>query len=216
MPFINRASQMAALAMGGRQLLKEMNLNEFWIPKFKFSFGFDVLKIMDDMGKSLSLNPRDLSEMIHNSGDAPIFISKMFQKAYIEMAKGKGWPMKVKHELHEHELELTQRSRYCTCDGCEEQGEVWFFCCKDCNFDLHPNCALEENKANKGDNKDGLEEGATTKGWPKKVKHELHEHELELIERRNYICDGCKEQGKLWFFYCKDCNFYLHRKCALE
>ncbi|KAH7848850.1 hypothetical protein Vadar_009193 [Vaccinium darrowii] len=65
--------------------LKEMNLSECWIPKFKFSFGFDVLKVMDDMGKSLSLNPGDLSEMIHNSRDAPIFISKMFQKAYIEV-----------------------------------------------------------------------------------------------------------------------------------
>ncbi|KAH7849782.1 hypothetical protein Vadar_022882 [Vaccinium darrowii] len=65
--------------------LKEMTLNEFWIPKFKFSFGFDVLKVMDDMGESLSLNPRDLSEMIHNRGDAPIFISKVFQKAYIEV-----------------------------------------------------------------------------------------------------------------------------------
>ncbi|KAH7858452.1 hypothetical protein Vadar_024013 [Vaccinium darrowii] len=132
-----------------------------------------------------------------------------------EMAKRKGWPMKVKHEFHGHDLELIQRRNH-KCDGCEEDIEVWSFCCKDCDFDLHPKCALEENKATKRDNEDGLEEGATTKGWPKKVRHELHEHELELIKRWNYICDGCKEPGKLWFFYCKDCDFYLHRKCALE
>ncbi|KAH7858365.1 hypothetical protein Vadar_023030 [Vaccinium darrowii] len=33
------------------------------------------------------------------------------------------------------------------------------------------------------------------KGWPKKVKHELHKHELELIRRWNYRCDGCEERG---------------------
>ncbi|KAH7849846.1 hypothetical protein Vadar_023810 [Vaccinium darrowii] len=68
------------------KLAKE-ELSEFWIPKFKFSFDFDVLKVMDDMGESLSSieNLRDLSEMMHISEDAPYFISKMVQKVYIEV-----------------------------------------------------------------------------------------------------------------------------------
>jgi len=67
--------------------LKEEKLDEFWIPKFKFSFDFDVSKVMDDMGESLSIikNPRDLSKMVHNSEDVPFFILNMFQKAYIEI-----------------------------------------------------------------------------------------------------------------------------------
>ncbi|KAH7862876.1 hypothetical protein Vadar_010535 [Vaccinium darrowii] len=67
--------------------LTKKELDEFWIPKFKFSFNFDVSEVMDDMGESLSLikNPSDLSEMIHNSENVPFFISNMFQKAYIEV-----------------------------------------------------------------------------------------------------------------------------------
>ncbi|XP_058221006.1 serpin-ZX-like [Rhododendron vialii] len=67
--------------------LTHVRLGEFWIPKFKFSFDFDVSGIMDDIGESSSIikNPRDLSEMVHNSEDVPFFILKMFQKAYIEV-----------------------------------------------------------------------------------------------------------------------------------
>ncbi|KAH7848571.1 hypothetical protein Vadar_004605 [Vaccinium darrowii] len=67
--------------------LAKVTLEEFWIPKFKFSFDFDVLKVVEDMGESLSFigNLRDLSEMMHNSGNAQFSILKMFQKAYIEV-----------------------------------------------------------------------------------------------------------------------------------
>ncbi|KAE9450710.1 hypothetical protein C3L33_17395, partial [Rhododendron williamsianum] len=67
--------------------LRKETLEEFWIPKFKFSFDFDVSKVMDDMGESLSIiaNPRDLSEMVHNSEDVPFFTLNLFQKAYIEV-----------------------------------------------------------------------------------------------------------------------------------
>lgn len=62
-------------------------IGEYWIPKFKFSFDFDVSGVMDDMGESSSIikNPRDLSEMMHNSENVPFFTLKMFQKAYIEV-----------------------------------------------------------------------------------------------------------------------------------
>ncbi|GAV61029.1 C1_3 domain-containing protein/Thioredoxin_8 domain-containing protein [Cephalotus follicularis] len=61
-----------------------------------------------------------------------------------------------------------------------------------------------------------LEEEA--KGWPDKVKHELHvEHELILTQRRNaFICNGCRVMGHGWSFYCKHCDFDLHPKCALK
>ncbi|XP_058217242.1 serpin-Z10-like [Rhododendron vialii] len=68
------------------ELTKE-KLDEFWIPRFKFSFDFNVLEVIDDMGVSFSRieNPRDLSEMVHNSDDAKSFSLKMFQKSYIEV-----------------------------------------------------------------------------------------------------------------------------------
>lgn len=73
-----------------------------------------------------------------------------------EMAKG--WPEKVKHELHpDHELKL----RRCTgfgCDGCKEMGHGWSYQCKECDFDLHPKCALKKND-------DHHEEGKGKEGY---------------------------------------------------
>ncbi|KAL2344342.1 hypothetical protein Fmac_005627 [Flemingia macrophylla] len=54
------------------------------------------------------------------------------------------------------------------------------------------------------------------KGWPEKVTNETHEHELELTHRRVYCCDGCNEEGKIWSYYCGECDFDLHPKCAFE
>ncbi|KAL4017402.1 hypothetical protein IC575_020954 [Cucumis melo] len=60
-----------------------------------------------------------------------------------------------------------------------------------------------------------LEEEA--KGWPEKLKHELHDaHELVRTRRRSYICDACDGMGSGWSFYCKECDFDLHPKCALK
>lgn len=55
------------------------------------------------------------------------------------------------------------------------------------------------------------------KAWPEKLKHELHlEHELTKTRRNSYICNGCREMGNGFSFYCKECDFDLHPKCALK
>ncbi|KMT07243.1 hypothetical protein BVRB_6g148760 [Beta vulgaris subsp. vulgaris] len=54
------------------------------------------------------------------------------------------------------------------------------------------------------------------KGWPEKLKHELHEHELLKVRRDGYYCDGCNNPGHSWSFYCKECDFDLDPKCALK
>ena len=61
------------------------------------------------------------------------------------------------------------------------------------------------------------QEKEIVKGWPEKLKHELHaEHELVLARRRGYCCDGCEGSGSGWSYYCQECDFDLHPKCALE
>ncbi|KAF7137839.1 hypothetical protein RHSIM_Rhsim07G0078900 [Rhododendron simsii] len=67
--------------------LREVRLDEFWIPKFKFSFDFDVSKVMEDMGEPLTFlqNPKDWSDMMHIPEDVPIMKPNMIQKAYIEV-----------------------------------------------------------------------------------------------------------------------------------
>jgi nucleoredoxin len=53
------------------------------------------------------------------------------------------------------------------------------------------------------------------KGWPEKVTHETHEHELLLWRRKNYYCDDCNEEGHNWSYFCAECDFDLHPNCAL-
>ncbi|KAK9675565.1 hypothetical protein RND81_11G015600 [Saponaria officinalis] len=54
------------------------------------------------------------------------------------------------------------------------------------------------------------------KGWPGQLRHEIHEHELLKVRRDEYVCDMCDETGHSWSFYCRECDFDLHPKCAME
>ncbi|KAI8015977.1 Serpin-Z4 [Camellia lanceoleosa] len=64
-----------------------VKLDEIWIPKFKFSYDFDVCDAMQDMGYSLpfSENLTDFAKMIHFPKGIPFFVSNMFHKAFIEV-----------------------------------------------------------------------------------------------------------------------------------
>ena len=57
---------------------------------------------------------------------------------------------KAKHELHEHELELTWCQDF-VCDACVEEGKICSFYCEACGFDLTLNCAMKEDKGGNGD-----------------------------------------------------------------
>ncbi|XP_047320515.1 probable nucleoredoxin 1 [Impatiens glandulifera] len=56
------------------------------------------------------------------------------------------------------------------------------------------------------------------KELPEKVKVESHEHELVLTKLEHFWCDLCDESeyGEVWSYYCYDCYFKLHPKCALK
>ncbi|KAF7132932.1 hypothetical protein RHSIM_Rhsim09G0017600 [Rhododendron simsii] len=67
--------------------LSERELDEFWIPRFKFSYNLDVSLTMKDMGMSFAVmeNPEDFAEMVEIPKDLPFFQSSMIQKAFIEV-----------------------------------------------------------------------------------------------------------------------------------
>ncbi|KAH7848997.1 hypothetical protein Vadar_011502 [Vaccinium darrowii] len=67
--------------------LSEVKLDKFWIPKFKFSYAFEVSEAMEDMGTPLSIlkNQADFSEMIHIPVGARLRGVEILQKAYIEV-----------------------------------------------------------------------------------------------------------------------------------
>jgi nucleoredoxin len=122
--------------------------------------GIPMLVALGPTGQTVTTAARDL--VMSHGADAYPFTQerlKEIEQGYEEMAKG--WPEKVKHDLHiEHELELARCQIY-ACDGCDESGKVWSYKCEECDFDLHPKCALGED-ANMEDSK---EEGTTKEGW---------------------------------------------------
>ncbi|RWR79472.1 putative nucleoredoxin 1 [Cinnamomum micranthum f. kanehirae] len=130
--------------------------------------GIPSLVAIGPTGKTITTEARDLVA-VHGSDAYPFTEEhlKAMEAKIEEMAKG--WPEKVKHDLHrQHELKLKRRRVY-NCDGCGVEGHAWSYYCKECDFDLHPKCALEEEKKEddeKGENKEGDgHEGAAKEGW---------------------------------------------------
>ncbi|KAH7848864.1 hypothetical protein Vadar_009402 [Vaccinium darrowii] len=67
--------------------LSKVKLDKVWIPKFKFSYNFEVSKAMEDTGTSFSFaeNLAELSEMLHIPKGAQLPPARIIQKACIEI-----------------------------------------------------------------------------------------------------------------------------------
>ncbi|KAG6499861.1 hypothetical protein ZIOFF_039660 [Zingiber officinale] len=115
-------------------------------------------------GRTITKEAREL--MIHRTV-AYRFTERIKELEHLkEMAKG--WPEKIKLDLYdEHELVLTRCFSY-GCNGCREMGHIWSYRCEECDFDLHPKCAL--NQKNKEDGENGEAHGEVTE--------------------EEYVCDG--------------------------
>ncbi|XP_027181347.1 probable nucleoredoxin 1 [Coffea eugenioides] len=127
--------------------------------------GIPMLVAIGPTGKTVTTEARDL--ITYHGADAYPFTEerlKEIEEEYDEMAKG--WPEKVKHTLHdEHELVLTKRQSF-VCDGCDEGGQVWSFYCGECDYDLHPKCALEEDMMEITDDAEtGVSNKDQKEGW---------------------------------------------------
>lgn len=136
--------------------------------------GIPKLVAIGPSGKTVTTEARDLV-MLHGAEAYPFTEQRLTEIVAEQEEMAKGWPEKVKHTLHEeHELVLT-RSRIYICDKCDEEGHIWAFSCEECNFDLHPKCALEENKVKK--------DGAGANVEDDDVKNEGNSKE-------GLVCDG--------------------------
>ncbi|XP_058769080.1 probable nucleoredoxin 1 [Vicia villosa] len=126
--------------------------------KFKVS-GIPKLVAIGPSGRTVTHEARDLVGLY--GADAYPFTEERIKE--IEAHKdeiAKGWPEKVTHNTHEHELILSRRRVY-YCDGCDEEGRDWAYFCEDCDFDLHPNCALGDKESING----AKEEEKPQNGW---------------------------------------------------
>ncbi|GMH27640.1 hypothetical protein Nepgr_029483 [Nepenthes gracilis] len=105
-------------------------------------YGVPKSVAIDSTGKTVTTEAKDLIT-VHGAEAYPFTDERLkeIEAGYEKMAVG--WPRKVKHAIHEdHELVLA-RERIYTCNRCEEEGNVWCFNCEECDFVLHPKCALE-------------------------------------------------------------------------
>ncbi|XP_028801772.1 probable nucleoredoxin 1 [Neltuma alba] len=120
--------------------------------KFKV-YGIPMLVVIGPSGRTVTKEARDLV-MLYGTEAYPFTEERVkeLEAASEEMAKG--WPEKVTHNSHEHELVLSRCNIY-NCDGCDEEGHTWSYCCEKCNFDLHPKCVLEEEKCKQGNRTEG-------------------------------------------------------------
>uniref|UniRef100_A0A0E0GNZ2 protein-disulfide reductase n=1 Tax=Oryza nivara TaxID=4536 RepID=A0A0E0GNZ2_ORYNI len=108
--------------------------------------GIPSLVAIGPDGKTVTKDAK--TPLVAHGADAFPFTEEKLQELEKEKEKkindmAKGWPEKLKHDLHDHELVLTRCTTY-GCDGCDEMGDSWSYRCKECDFDLHPKCALEE------------------------------------------------------------------------
>ncbi|KAG6468134.1 probable nucleoredoxin 1 [Zingiber officinale] len=123
-------------------------------------YGIPSLVAISPTGKTITTEARDLV-WAHGAAAYP-FTKERIQEIELEVEEtAKGWPEKLKHELHEeHELVKSRRKSY-ICDRCNDEGNDWSFYCNSCDFDLHPKCALEHDTeiTNTGDGGDSVKEG---------------------------------------------------------
>ncbi|CAA2986345.1 probable nucleoredoxin 1 [Olea europaea subsp. europaea] len=126
--------------------------------------GIPTLVAVGPTGKTVTTGAINL--ITYHGADAYPFTEeriKEIEEHYEKMAEE--WPKKVRHALHEeHELDLSKHAGY-YCDGCSEFGQWWSFWCKECDFDLHPKCALSDKDKDKGDVQGEDEEKNPKEGW---------------------------------------------------
>ncbi|KAG6398795.1 hypothetical protein SASPL_140265 [Salvia splendens] len=124
--------------------------------------GIPMVVAIGPTGKTVTTDARE-QIMSHGSGAYPFTVERIkeIEATYDKMAEG--WPEKVEHESHHHELVLTKR-QFFNCDGCSEEGRIWSYYCDECDFDLHPKCALgSEGGGGEGGAKE--EDKANAQGW---------------------------------------------------
>lgn len=126
--------------------------------------GIPMLVAIGPTGKTVTTEARDL--ITSYGANAYPFTEERLKEIEAENDEmAKGWPEKVKHALHdEHELVLTKRQSF-MCDGCDEGGQVWSFYCEECDYDLHPKCALEEDKETKDAMETEVSNNDLKEGW---------------------------------------------------
>ncbi|PKA54053.1 putative nucleoredoxin 1 [Apostasia shenzhenica] len=186
----------------------------FWDERKRFLtrvfkiYGIPACVAISPAGKTVTKEARNLITE-YGADSYPFTKERITQLKAEKEEKAKQWPEKIKHKLHGHVLWKSRRVAY-ICEGCKKYWRDWSFYCKRCDFDLHPDCALDVDHLEVGVDKDDDEESKL----PEKIKHMLHRHVL-VKAWRHYQCDACGQVLHGWSYFCEECDFDLHPDCAL-
>ncbi|XP_022776483.1 uncharacterized protein LOC111318099 [Durio zibethinus] len=145
----------------------------------------------------------------------------------------------IKFDRHEHPIfhtyflrgqEFEDRECVICLDGVNTVHGSYY--CSDCNFVVHVNCVLElkkwyhviESDEKLDDDSTSLSDNDSFTviernegGEATRIKHFSHAHSLllsdKILEDDKY-CDGCILSISDSFYYCSQCDFFLHKTCV--
>ncbi|GLT41189.1 hypothetical protein SLA2020_152720 [Shorea laevis] len=138
----------------------------------------------------------------------------------------------IKITRHQHRLShiyffKEKKAKERECNICYEEVNVEFgsYYCSKCNYFAHVNCAIdkdlleeeEESQLSVSDDSTGDISCAFTVIEPGEIKHFAHEHNLIFSDRGikdGQSCEGCMRPIATSFYYCEDCDFFIHEGCA--
>ncbi|XVF02917.1 hypothetical protein REPUB_Repub04eG0216000 [Reevesia pubescens] len=151
-------------------------------------------------------------------------------------------PRIVKCARHEHPIFHTyfhhryDQSKNWDCVVCHDEVNTdhGSYYCSDCHFIVHVNCVIRFPKSYYIVEPDEILHGNSAllsdisiesftaiernkDGEATKIKHFSHVHDLILSDKiieDDKCCDGCTLSIMSPFYYCSDCDFFLHKICA--
>ncbi|MFQ6644065.1 hypothetical protein Gotur_017504 [Gossypium turneri] len=146
-------------------------------------------------------------------------------------------PPIIKFPRHRHPLSHTfilgqYEMKTLICEACPEKvnAQHGVYCCSDCNYVVHADCAQEYSWFS-FDELEDMDEDLNEKSAfavikvsklgediviASEIKHLNHQHNLVLSDDyEGYkVCDGCMLSISTLFYYCSQCEFFLHKSCA--
>ncbi|GLU11033.1 hypothetical protein SLE2022_278050 [Rubroshorea leprosula] len=109
------------------------------------------------------------------------------------------------------------------CNICHDKINLGYgsYCCSDCNYFAHVNCAidealLEDERFKLSDDLIAISP-AFQEIKPGEIKHFSHRHNLILSDdavEDGQSCEGCMCSISASFYYCAQCNFFLCKCCV--
>ncbi|MBA0764631.1 hypothetical protein Gotri_013961, partial [Gossypium trilobum] len=132
------------------------------------------------------------------------------------------------HRIY-HKYFLPRDFRNSDCDICHDKvnPELGCYCCSHCNITFHARCVTEDKysysiPSREDEDEISNESSITVLEWndakeATKIKHFKHMHNLMLsasVGGYENSCDGCMLPISDPFYYCSQCDFFLHKACA--